>query len=413
MQSQAQKIVITVENLAPKNGGSLAPVWFGFHNGKFDSFDKGKKVSAGIESLAEDGSTATITQEFTDKGFGKVQGTVLGSLGGDFAPGQVVQTKISVDGDDASSRYFSYGSMILPSNDQFIANEKAREYQIFDEKGRFIGAELTIDARDAWDAGTEVNDEIPKNTAFFGQTVPNTGVDENGVVTEAPGFLPKGSGGILDDPRFANADFTAPNYQIASIRIANLVEGSKESDILSGTAAPDDIYAGGGDNFVYAKNGNDRIYAKGGNDYLVGGKGDDLIDAGNGDNKIHGNKGDDLLNSGKGNDIIFGGLGDDLISSGAGNDLIYGGVGDDLINSGIGYDTVFVGGGKDQVFLNAGKGTIEIYGFDRNDTFSLGEGLKERDILSIKTFGSDTQIYNGDDLLATVNGIRLNDLTIV
>jgi hypothetical protein len=395
MQSPEQKIVITLENIAPTNGTSLAPVWFGFHNGEFDSFDAGKEASAAIETLAEDGSPAPITQEFTDEGFGMAQGALVNPLGGGIGPGQVVETKLKIDGGEAYNRYFSYAGMILPSNDQFIANDDAREYQIFDRNGNFLGAEITITARDAWDAGTEVNDEIPENTAFFGQTTPNTGVDENGVVTQGQGFLPQGSGGILDDPRFANADYTVNGYQFATIRIANLVEGTKEGDFLLGTAAPDDIYTRGGDNFVLAKDGNDRIYAKAGNDYLVGGAGDDLIDAGNGNNKLRGGDGDDRLYSGKGNDIIFGGAGDDLI------------------NSGVGDDKVFLGKGRDLVVLNAGKGETTIYGFDRNDRFSLGTDSIDRDDLSLKTFGDNTSIYYGKDLLATVYDIKLDDLTIV
>jgi hypothetical protein len=48
---------------------------------------------------------------------------------------------------------------------------------------------------------------------------PDTGVDENGVAHFHPGFLPVGSGGILDDPMFANADFTQPGYEVARITI--------------------------------------------------------------------------------------------------------------------------------------------------------------------------------------------------
>jgi Ca2+-binding RTX toxin-like protein len=395
MQSQEQKIVITLENIAPTNGTALSPVWFGFHNGQFDSFDAGKKASSAIETLAEDGSLASLTQKFSDKGFGSAQGMLASPAGGDIDPGVVSQSKIEIDGGDASSHYFSYAGMILPSNDQFIANDDAREYKIFDKNGKFLGAEIIVGRNDAWDAGTEVNDEIPENTAFFGQTTPNTGVDENGVVTRGQGFLPQGSGGILDDPRFANADYTVKGYQFATIRIANLVEGTKKSDVLLGTAAPDDIYTGGGDNFVLAKDGNDRIYAKAGNDYLVGGAGDDLIDAGNGNNKLRGGEGGDRLYSGNGNDIIFGGAGDDLI------------------NSGVGYDKVFLGADRDLVVLNAGKGETKIYGFDRDDRFSLGEGSIDREDLTLKTFGGDTSIYYGKDLLATVYDIKLDDLTIV
>ena len=85
--------------------------------------------------------------------------------------------------------------------------------------GGFIGGSFTVSGGMVLDAGTEVNDEIPMNTAFFGQMMPNTGTNENGVVMIHPGFLPPGSGGILDDPMFANADFKAAGYQVAEITV--------------------------------------------------------------------------------------------------------------------------------------------------------------------------------------------------
>jgi len=45
-----------------------------------------------------------------------------------------------------------------------------------------------VSGAEVLDGGTEVNDELPVNTAFFGQMAPNTGVAENGVVLEHPGF---------------------------------------------------------------------------------------------------------------------------------------------------------------------------------------------------------------------------------
>jgi uncharacterized protein (TIGR03382 family) len=75
-----------------------------------------------------------------------------------------------------------------------------------------------------WDAGTEVNDEIPENTAFLGQMMPDTGVDENGVIGLHAGFqgsqaLGGALGNILSSPQFAGGDFTIPGYPIARITI--------------------------------------------------------------------------------------------------------------------------------------------------------------------------------------------------
>jgi len=74
------------------------------------------------------------------------------------------------------------------------------------------------------DAGTEVNDEEPANTAFFGQQTPNTGVDESGVILTLPNapeivrFRPVSEGGnILADERFAMGDFSVAGYPLVKI----------------------------------------------------------------------------------------------------------------------------------------------------------------------------------------------------
>ena len=91
---------------------------------------------------------------------------------------------------------------------------------MFDELGNFVGGSFVIAGSRVLDAGSEVNDELPANTAAFGQMTPDTGVPEGGVVHVHPGFLPAGSGGILDDPAFAAADFTQPGYRIARITVS-------------------------------------------------------------------------------------------------------------------------------------------------------------------------------------------------
>ncbi len=78
--------------------------------------------------------------------------------------------------------------MVLPSNDIFVANDDQREHLVFDRRDRFRGADFIITGDEVLDAGTEVNDEIPENTAFFGQSVPDTGVEENGAIGISEGF---------------------------------------------------------------------------------------------------------------------------------------------------------------------------------------------------------------------------------
>lgn len=286
------QITISVKNLASPNGTSITPLWFGLHDGNFDTYDRGRPVSQGVERLAEDGITTAISEEFTQAGFGTVQGAVAG-LNGPIAPQETARFTVTVEGSDLKNAYFNYATMLLPSNDFFVANGNERAHRIFDEQGNFLGANIVELGSDILDAGTEVSDEIPANTAFFGQQSPDTGVAENGVVTLASGFIPNGA--ILNDPRFANGDFTADGYQVVQIRLFNTINGSDIDDELLGTKQ---------DDLINGNNGNDRLYGLRGDDELNGGDGDDLLRAGSGDDLLDGGAGFNRLGGGQGSDLF-------------------------------------------------------------------------------------------------------------
>ena len=214
------EVTVTVENLAPDNGTLLTPLWVGFHDGNFDTYDRGRPASAGLESLAEDGNTSLISREFISSGAGLVDGTITapgGATPGPIDIGETTSLTFTLDRSLASSRFFNYASMVLPSNDAFIANGNPEAFEIFDENGNFLGADFVVTGNQVLDAGTEVNDEAEDSTAFFGQSSPNTGTDENGVIGLHQGFAADGR--ILSEPRFANADFTADGYEVARITV--------------------------------------------------------------------------------------------------------------------------------------------------------------------------------------------------
>jgi parallel beta-helix repeat protein/predicted outer membrane repeat protein len=214
------EITVIIENRAPDNGTYLTPFWVGLHSGNFDSHTLNAAASTELERLAEDGNTQPLVDLFAADGGGSIQGVVASE--GDIpplAPGETASASFLVDSSDFRNRFFSYASMVIPSNDAFVGNDDPQAHRIFDVNGNFLGAFFTIDGSEVKDAGTEVNDELPDHTAFFGQSEPNTGVDENGVVHMHPGYLPPGSGGILDDPMFENADFTQPGYEAARVTI--------------------------------------------------------------------------------------------------------------------------------------------------------------------------------------------------
>lgn len=226
----AVDVRVTVHNLAPTNGTYLTPVWFGFHNGGYDAFDALQGASQGLERIGEDGNPAVLMSQFTANGSGLLQGVLSGI--GPIAPGAMTSQDVTID---VSGRFFNFLSMVIPSNDAFIGNDGAVD--LFNGGGAFVGADLLVLGSHVWDAGTEVNDELPANTAFFGQAAPNTGVEQHGVVKRHAGFLPVGSGGILDDPMFANADFTAPGYQVARITVTPVPEPATMTALALGGLA--------------------------------------------------------------------------------------------------------------------------------------------------------------------------------
>ena len=42
--AEAVNIRVSIENISPSNGVAITPVWVGFHDGTFDSYDGGSSV---------------------------------------------------------------------------------------------------------------------------------------------------------------------------------------------------------------------------------------------------------------------------------------------------------------------------------------------------------------------------------
>lgn len=239
-----QKVRVTIENLSPSGGVVLTPVWVGFHDGSFDSYDGGLTSQPGLERLAEDGDNSLITTDFENNltyVSGGVSGTVAstqvgtrvqGTIGSDngtpppVQPGETASALFTIE--SGANQYFSYASMVLPSNDFFVANGNAMAHDLsslFSGGGSVsfeIGLPGTIN-----DAGTETEDfdsAAPPlgglqglfPTAGFtspaGQMGPNEGAaDPNSLIRNVAG-----------DPfaGFANingADLSALNFNDASL----------------------------------------------------------------------------------------------------------------------------------------------------------------------------------------------------
>jgi hypothetical protein len=171
------QLKVTVENLAPANSIAFAPLRMGFNAGLYDSFNEGETASAAIISIAEGGSGADWFPAFMAAEPNANFASAVPNPAGPLLPGAMASTTAVVDSE--MNPYFTFASMVVPSNDYFIGNDSPTQYQLFDAMGKLNFDSILLSADDIWDAGSEVDD--PANAAFLeigdnGLRTPDDGV---------------------------------------------------------------------------------------------------------------------------------------------------------------------------------------------------------------------------------------------
>jgi hypothetical protein len=161
--AQPVQVRITVQNMAPANSISFAPLHVGFNGGAFDSFNAGQAAGAGITTIAEGGSGSAWFPAFTAADPAATLGTVLPNPAGPLLPGSTATAVFTVD--PSINRYFTFGSMVVPSNDYFIGNDSPTAHALFDLAGNLAITSISQFGRDIWDNGSETTD--PLNAAFL------------------------------------------------------------------------------------------------------------------------------------------------------------------------------------------------------------------------------------------------------
>ena len=73
-------LTVKVENLAPANSISFAPLHLGFNNGSFDAFNSGQAATSPIVSVAEGGSGSDWQPAFAAADPTATRGTIGGLL---------------------------------------------------------------------------------------------------------------------------------------------------------------------------------------------------------------------------------------------------------------------------------------------------------------------------------------------
>jgi len=123
--AQPVQLRVTVQNLSPANSLSFAPLRVGFNNGTYDAFNEGQTATAPIISIAEGGSGSDWFPAFAAAQPTALLGMVVGMPPGPLLPGATASTIFTVD--PSINRFFTFGSMVVPSNDLFIGNDDPME----------------------------------------------------------------------------------------------------------------------------------------------------------------------------------------------------------------------------------------------------------------------------------------------
>lgn len=242
--AEAFEVRVKLTNNAPAGGVYLTPAWVGFHDGSFDALDVGSAASAELERLAEDGNPGPLSTLF-----GSVASRVQGGLGAaPIAPGTSVSADFSLTM-GGPNRYFSFATMVLPSNDYFLANDDPLQHDLAVLGGQ-VGASHTFHIGlpgTVLDAGTELNFEnlgmgtVDASVAglgllgpgYVGQSAPDTGTAEGGVTTAVAGS-PYGDDLLVSHPGLDFNDASRYPMGIATIEITVLPEPS--SLLLAGAS---------------------------------------------------------------------------------------------------------------------------------------------------------------------------------
>ena len=142
------------------DGAHFSPLIGGVHNADVAFLEAGGQATPGIESMAERGRTATLTEEIQAAG-----ANALSVLRKESGPGATATDTFDAVTVTADHPRITLLSMIAPSPDWFVG---VFALSLLDAEGDWIEA-LTVDLH-PWDAGTEGGDDFSFDNAA---TVPH------------------------------------------------------------------------------------------------------------------------------------------------------------------------------------------------------------------------------------------------
>ena len=140
----AADMTVSITNLT--RGLHFTPILVSAHNAENKLFEAGSAASASLQMMAEGGSIAGLVSELGDISATIIENPAAGLLG----PGQTAMTNLNTDA-AVDNTHLSVVAMLLPTNDGFMGLNAS---SLPTESGTYTYYV------NAYDAGTEANDEI-------------------------------------------------------------------------------------------------------------------------------------------------------------------------------------------------------------------------------------------------------------
>ena len=175
---QAAEIEVKIVNNT--GASTFTPLLLATHANSFGLFKTGMPASESLQAMAEGGNISLLSTDLSAEGANIVENPAAGLL----APGANTVTTLTTDAEHDS---LSLVAMILPTNDGFIA---LNNWKVPTKPGVY---KVTLNA---YDAGTEANDEIingggaPDTAGIPADPEGNAGTDGTGIVgVQAEGFV--------------------------------------------------------------------------------------------------------------------------------------------------------------------------------------------------------------------------------
>ncbi len=185
--AMAQDLDIVITNLT--HGSHFTPLLVAAHGGTSHLFQVGAAASANLQAMAEGGDISGLTADLNGVG-ADVVGNPAGGL---LAPGASTSFSLSTnDGND----YLSAVAMVLPTNDGFVGLDALKIPTMPGAYHYYLNA---------YDAGTEANDEIingggaPGTPGIPADPLGKNGANGTGVTTEESNKMVHVHRGVLGD----------------------------------------------------------------------------------------------------------------------------------------------------------------------------------------------------------------------